>query len=287
MRETALSTVESSFALSALAQGRRLDGRTLTDTRTVSLSFGAELGSVTCSMGKTRVMAQVSAEVVRPPPERPYEGFLVISTEVTPLASAAYEMNRQTEEEILVARTLEKAIRRTEAVDRESLCIVAGDKVWSIRVDVHFLNDDGNLADCACLAAMAALLHFRRPDVTVENGADVTIHSLEERVPVPLAIHHTPLCVTFAFFENQASPSDSIVAIDPTGLETQISSGEITYTLNAQSEICVLSKAGGTPLAGREIMRMMGLALVKVKELDELIDAALLRDSRTRVVSII
>lgn len=47
-------------------------------------------------------------------------------------------------------------------------------QVWSIRVDMHFLDDEGNMLDCASIAAMAALRHFRRPDVTV-LGEEVTI----------------------------------------------------------------------------------------------------------------
>lgn len=38
-------------------------------------------------------------------------------------------MRRQGEEEVLMARLLEKALRRSNAVDREALCIVAGQKV--------------------------------------------------------------------------------------------------------------------------------------------------------------
>lgn len=76
------------------------------------------------------------------------------------------------------------------------------------------------MLDCASVASITALRHFRRPDVTV-IGEEVTIvsriygrcyqntnrnfapfmqHSMTERVPVPLAIHHTPICLTFAFF---------------------------------------------------------------------------------------
>jgi hypothetical protein len=75
-----------------------------------------------------------------------------------------------------VSRLIEKAMRRSRALDTEGLCIVAGEKVWSIRVDIHFLDHDGNLVDAACIAAITALLHFRRPDVTVV-GEDVTIVS--------------------------------------------------------------------------------------------------------------
>ena len=40
--------------------------------------------------------------------------------ELTPSAS---------EDEVMITRLLEKSIRRTEAVDREALCIIAGEKV--------------------------------------------------------------------------------------------------------------------------------------------------------------
>ncbi len=46
--------------------------------------------------------------------------------------------------------------------------------MWSIRVDIHFLDHDGNIIDAACIAAISALAHFRRPDVTV-IGEEVTI----------------------------------------------------------------------------------------------------------------
>jgi len=65
-------------------------------------------------------------------------------------------------------------------VDMESLCITAGSRVWTVRVDVHVLNYDGNVVDAASVAAIAALMHFRRPDVSV-CGEDVVIHSPTER----------------------------------------------------------------------------------------------------------
>lgn len=100
--------------------------------------------------------------------------------------------------EVQLSRALEKAIRRSEVVDRESLCILAGQKVssmyisvahllllrsdessaqvWQIRLDVHCLNDEGNLLDCASVACVAALRHFRKPEVTIE-GTEVTVVS--------------------------------------------------------------------------------------------------------------
>jgi exosome complex component RRP45 len=48
----------------------------------------------------------------------------------------------------MITRLLEKSIRRTEAVDREALCILAGEKV-SPTCSVHFSDADdrsGNYA---------------------------------------------------------------------------------------------------------------------------------------------
>lgn len=120
---------------------------------------------------------------------------------INPFCTCSCFFHRQTDEEVLVSRLIEKAMRRSRALDTEGLCIVAGEKVWSVRVDIHFLDHDGNLVDAACIAAITALLHFRRPDVTVV-GEEVTIHTLEQRNPVPLSIHHIPICTTFAFFDN-------------------------------------------------------------------------------------
>ena len=49
-------------------------------------------------------------------------------------------------------------------------------QVWQIRINVHFVNDEGNMLDCASIACIAALRHFRKPEVTVE-GTEVTVVS--------------------------------------------------------------------------------------------------------------
>eukprot|EP00878_Enallax_costatus_P035965 GHUV01040230.1.p1 GENE.GHUV01040230.1~~GHUV01040230.1.p1 ORF type:complete len:164 (+),score=33.45 GHUV01040230.1:133-624(+) len=59
-------------------------------------------------------------------------------------------------------------------------------QVWSLRVDVHVLDSAGNLVDVCCLAALAALLGFRKPQVEVdqsagEGEAQVIVHPPEVR----------------------------------------------------------------------------------------------------------
>jgi len=79
---------------------------------------------------------------------------------------------------------IERVLKDSRAIDTEGLCIKAEEKVWSIRTDIHILDDGGNILDCACIAAIAALLHFRRPEVSL-HGDEVTV------VGFPLPFHIT------------------------------------------------------------------------------------------------
>lgn len=87
----------------------------------------------------------------------------------------------------------------SNCIDLESLCILVEEQAWEVRVDIHVLNHEGNLIDAATLAALGALCHFKRPDVTLD-GRQVIIHPLDERDPVPLTILHYPITLSFALF---------------------------------------------------------------------------------------
>ncbi|PLW19924.1 hypothetical protein PCANC_00411 [Puccinia coronata f. sp. avenae] len=268
VREAPASILEREFLIQALQEGSRLDQRALYEQRPLSLSFADDGHSVDCSLGSTRVAAHVSASITKPWSDRPFEGLFQVSSEIHPLANFSYDTGRSSDNEIQISRMLDKSLSRSGVIDKEALCILAGQMVWSIRLDLHFLNDEGNLLDCASIAAIAALQTFQRPDVTLV-GEEITIHSLQERVPVPLTLHHTPICVTFGFFDvNANKPS---VVLDPSYLEEQLSTGTITLALNPQKEICVINKSGGVPLSIDEIMNVVKVGSQKVKDVDQLI----------------
>lgn len=185
-------------------------------------------------------------------------------------------MYRQTDQEVILSRILEKAIRRSNAIDTESLCIIAGAKCWTIRADVHVLDFDGGLIDASCIAIIAALQHFRRPDVSVQ-GEDVTVYTVEERVPVPLSIMHHPICVTFSFYHG-----GEVVLTDATLREGQVSEGEIVVTMNRFGEVCQIAKLGGIAVDALMLLNCTNVALTKIKEIATFIAGKLEEDSKKR-----
>lgn len=185
-------------------------------------------------------------------------------------------MSRQTEQEVILSRILEKAIRRSNAIDTESLCIIAGQKCWSVRADVHVADFDGGLIDASCIAVIAALQHFRRPDVSVEGGK-VNVYTPAERVPVPLSIMHHPLCVTFSFYHG-----GEVVLIDATLREEQVREGEMIVTMNRYGEVCQIAKLGGVPVDPMALVKCTKVALAKVQDLTRMISQRLDEDAKKK-----
>ncbi|KAL2164403.1 hypothetical protein VTH06DRAFT_3619 [Thermothelomyces fergusii] len=276
-REAEPSLNEKQFVLQALQENLRLDGRELDQYRPLELTFGDQYGVADVTLGKTRVLAKATAEVAVPYADRPLDGIFTIATELSPMTSPAFEVNRPTETEVLLSRLLEKTVRRSGALDTESLCLVAGQKCWSVRVDVHVLSHDGNLTDAACFAVVAALRHFRKPDSSMEGGR-LTVYTPAEREPVPLSWLHSPFCVTWSFFGDEGE----IAVLDPTWLEEQVRVGSCTISLNRHGEICQIAKLGGAPVDAVALLQCTNVALTKVKEFSDLLDRKLAEDLKKR-----
>ena len=143
---------------------------------------------------------------------------------------------------------------------------------------MHVLDHDGNLVDACCLATVAALLHFRRPDFEV-RGEDVTVFSPLEREPVRLSMQHQPFCITFSYYD-----SGQIMLQDATLLEEQCREGEIVISMNRVGEVCQIAKYGGTPVDGLSMLTCTNKALERVKVLDALVREKLAEDERRRDV---
>ncbi|XP_010146461.1 PREDICTED: exosome complex component RRP45 [Eurypyga helias] len=192
------------------------------------------------------------------------------------MAAPGFEPGRQPELLVTLNRLIERCLRNSKCIDTESLCVIAGEKVWQIRLDLHLLNHDGNIIDAASIAGIVALCHFRRPDVSVQ-GEEVTVYTPEERDPVPLSIHHMPICVSFAFFQQ-----GTYLLVDPCEREEQVMDGLLVIAMNKHQEICTIQSSGGIMLVNDQVLRCSNITAVKVAEITELIQKALENDQKVR-----
>jgi len=183
---------------------------------------------------------------------------------------------RPDQTEALLSRILDKSIRRSNALDTESLCIIAGQKCFHVRADLHVLDDDGGILDACCLALVAALQHFRRPDYEV-HGEQVTVFDPMEREPVKLTLQHQPFCVTTSYYDG-----GTIMVLDATILEEQCREGEIVVSMNRHGEVCQIAKYGGVPVDALSILSVVKQSWEKVKMMDAVVREALSKDERER-----
>ncbi|KAK4747543.1 hypothetical protein SAY87_014129 [Trapa incisa] len=255
---------EKKFIEAALLLGLRNDGRNLYDYRKLTIKFGREDGSSEVQLGQTRVMGFATCKLVQPYRDRPNEGTISIFTEFSPMADPSFESGRPGESAVELGRVIDRGLRESRAVDVESLCVLAGRFIWAVRIDLHILDNGGNLVDAANIAALAALSTFRRPECSLggEDNQEVIVHPPEAREPLPLTLHHLPIAVTFAFLSEE-----SIVILDPTHLEEAVMGGRMTATLNTNGSICSIQKAGGDGIPQSVIMQCIRIAASKAADI--------------------
>jgi hypothetical protein len=89
--------------------------------------------------------------------------------------------------------------------------------VWTVKVAVHVVDHDGALLDACTAAALAALLTFRHPAVSVggDTGTEVTIMPTTVKEAVKLNVHLQPLALTFAFIAHPDGEGEELLLVDP------------------------------------------------------------------------
>jgi len=259
-----------------MGAGLRIDGRQLHEYRDVELSLyrGESKSSAEVVVGNTRVFCAVHGRIVAPYSDRPTEGQLQFNAHMSQGSEGLTHVD--------VVRMLERCIRESEAIDTESLCIVGGEKVWQISCDIRVLDYDGSVLDAAVLAAMAALRAFRKPEISAVVGGQVVIHNSDEREPLPLALHHTPLAVTIGIFKgiplasNEGRALETMVLMgDPSMSEERAMDGALVFSINTHRELCAVHKPGGVAVPAKSILSGAKMAAERAETLHAVLIAAL------------
>ncbi|MCC4765628.1 exosome complex protein Rrp42 [Methanosarcina sp. DH1] len=250
-----IATLKKDYIYNLMIKGKRQDGRGFKDFRDIKLEtnvISKAEGSAKVTLGDTQILVGVKLQPGTPFQDSHDEGVIITNLELNPIASPEFEPGPPREEAIEMARVVDRGIRESGAIDIKKLCISVGESVWIIYIDVHVLNDDGNVIDAASLAAIAALMTTIVPNEQQGIGADV-----------PLAMKELPVGVTLAKIGSK-------LMVDPSLDEEAVCETKLTVVSSSDGSIAGMQKMGPVPFTEAEVLEAIDMACEKAAEIREL-----------------
>lgn len=292
MTDIFVPSVKKRQIMELAESGKRIDGRSLMDYRTLDIKVGvvekAE-GSAAVHVGGTYVIAGVKIEQeTRPFPDTPDEGTMMVNSEFVPMASPEFETGPPGAESIELSRVVDRGLRESKLIDTKKMCIHEGKLVWNTFVDIFILDHCGNLIDASALAASCAVLNARMPELEATNvKRDVTSVLIEQSAPqmgwkekelqtseertislkrkkTPLPLRAIPVAITMAKIGN-------LFFVDPSKEEEEVMDCRITVTFTDDGNICAMQKGESGPLTLDEIRHAVEIAKTKSQEIRKLL----------------
>ena len=215
MSNEIMSEIKRDHIMNLLADGKRQDGRGITDVREIKVETNcieSADGSARVKLGKTEVIAGVKIIPGTPFGDTPNIGVLTTGAELIPMAHPTFESGPPGEDAIELARVVDRGIRESGMVDVEKLCIVPGEEVWMCFVDIYALV-------CALKSAIIPAEQYGKGENT------------------PLPVTCTPISVT------EVKVGNTLI-VDPDYDEEQISSARLTVTTDDVGNFRAMQKGG-------------------------------------------
>jgi exosome complex component RRP42 len=251
-----MSEIKRDHMMKLIAEGKRLDGRSVTDVRDIQIVtdvIESADGSARIKMGKTEVIAGVKIIPGTPFPDTPNIGVLTTGAELIPMAHPTFESGPPGEDAIELARVVDRGIRESGMVDVEALCIVPGEEVWMCFVDIYALDYDGNLFDAANLAAVCALKSATIPGEQYGKG---------ENKPLPITC--TPISITEVKIGNT-------LIVDPNFDEEAIAAARLTVTTDDDGNFRAMQKGGRGSITRSDLSLCLDRAVEIGKQIRKII----------------
>jgi len=256
MSNQIIADIKRDHILNLLAEGKREDGRELDEIRKIEVTTNcieSADGSARVKIGKSEVIAGVKIIPGTPFGDSPDVGVLTTGAELIPMAHASFESGPPGEDAIELARVVDRGIRESGMVDVSKLCIVSGEKVWMVFIDMYALDYDGNLFDTANLAAVCAL---KTAIIPAEQ------YDLGENTPLPITC--TPISITEVKIGND-------LILDPNFDEETISSARMTVTTDDNGNFRAMQKGGKGSITRDDLTLCLDRAVEKGKEIRKII----------------
>ena len=208
---------------------KREDGRELDEYRDISIEtdvISKAEGSARVKIGDTQVIVGIKPQIGAPFPDTPDLGVLMTNCEMLPMADPTFEPGPPSEDSIELARVVDRGIRESELVDLDKLCVEEGKHVWMLFIDLHIIDNCGNLFDACELAVMAALKSTKLPSASIADDEVVLDH--ENTIDLPIN-NEVAMC-TFVKI------GDKLI-LDPTLNEEKVASARLNVGVTKDGNI--------------------------------------------------
>lgn len=252
--------LRSNYILKLIEKNERIDGRKLDEFRQINIEkniIDKAEGSARVKIGKTDVIAGIKMELETPFPDTPNEGMLKTNAEFAPIAHPEFIPGPPSENATELARIVDRGIRESNSIDLEKLCLIEGQKVWGVFIDIHIINHDGNLIDASSLASLVALMNAKIPKY--ENDKIIRGEYTDK-----LPILHCPINITVSKILDK-------YVVDLNKEEEDVVDAWLSVAVREDNYICSMQKGGTKSLNVKNIDEMIDLAAKKSKELRKLL----------------
>jgi exosome complex component RRP42 len=229
----------------------RLDGRKPLDFREIDMKINALKKADGCcmlSMGNTKVVVGIKFEAMKPYPDSPNEGGLVVSLSYVPITFK----NLPPHKDVEVSRVVDRSIRESHCLNMEDFCVQPGEKAFSMYIDGYILNYDGNLIDALNLATVKALMNTNMPALD-ENGKII-------RSDKKINLKCLPLLVT-------VSNIDQKFVIDLNAAEEPAIDYALSIAYIDKDKICAMQKQGEAGIPKEDLEKIFEIGAQKQEEL--------------------
>ena len=257
MENNVIADIKKEYLFDLAKKGKRISERGVNESRELNIETGvidtAE-GSARVRLGNTDVLVGIKATVGEPFPDTPNQGVIITNCELIPMAAPDFDSGPPRDDAIELARVVDRGIRESDALDLESLCIVEGEKVWILFIDIHVLDYSGNLFDAAGIGAFCALENavIPLPDV----GANFK-----------LSLRHRPVPATIVKINGS-------LFLDPDLDEEKVCQGRLIIAADENGDIRAMQKSKGGRFTSEEISEAIDMAVERGHEVRKFLESA-------------
>ncbi|CEG41879.1 exosome complex exonuclease rrp42-like protein [Plasmopara halstedii] len=271
-----ISASEKKYIVEGVAADVRADGRDRLSYRNISIetsllsqSNGSARASIEAS--GTDVLASVKLEVASPLPEAPNAGIVQVCVSCCPSISAKLYGRAVEELNVELSQLMTRLLCSHSNAELEKYCIIPGESVWSINIDVMVFESTGNVPDIISIAIYAALNDTVFPSVRLVGveSEDKTIEvDMDPAAGKLMMAQHWPICVTL-------SKIGDYFITDSMQEEELCTTAQMSVAVDPEGSVCGVQKSGTGAIELEEMQQMIDEACARSKELFHLLQNAL------------